>query len=121
MHEVEQFRQASDFLLVDEAYAGLGYFPFKDAFVAGVTEQAHIHCSRFVEHVFERDVGYQVLREVLIGFGIGGVVAADHYLEAVVEQRFAHTVAIIHRCCVGSVDSFVVLVDAERYVNTFYG
>ena len=83
-----------------------------------MAEQAHIHRARLVDHVFKRDVGDEVLREVFVGVGIGGVVASHHNLETVVEERLAHAVAILHGGGVHPVAVAVELIDAERDVDT---
>ncbi len=73
-------------MLIYEAYAGFGDFAFEYAFVACVSEKAYVHCLRTVEEVLEGDVVDEVLGEVFVGVRIGGIVAAYHYLEPVVEQ-----------------------------------
>ena len=83
---VEEIAQGADFLLVNETDAGLGYLTLEDRLVAGVAEQAYVSGALLVEQIFEGDVGYEVLREVLVGVRIGGVVASDNNLEPVVEE-----------------------------------
>ena len=82
----EEVAQGVDLASEHESDAGLCYLAFEYAFVAGVSEQSHIHGAAFVEHVLERDVVNEIFGEILVGVCIGGVVAAYNNLEAVVEQ-----------------------------------
>lgn len=77
----EDVAQGVELVLVDEAYAGLGDLALEHAFVAGVAEQTDIHGLGAVQEVLERDVVDEVLREILVGVGIGGVIAAHYDLE----------------------------------------
>ena len=78
-----------------------------------MAEQTDIHGTLGIEEVFKRNIVNQVLREVLVGIGMGRVIAADHDFEAVVEERFRHLVGITHRLRGIAVDSAVVLVDTK--------
>ena len=113
----EYVAQRIELVFVDEAHACLGDFAFEDTLVAGVAEEAYVHGLRAVEEILEGDVVDEVLREVLVGVGIGGVVASDHNLYTVVEERLRHLVAVARGRGGVAVDGAVVLVDAERHVH----
>ena len=59
-----------------------------------MAEYAHIHRAAVVQIVQERYIVDEILREVFVGVGVGGIVAADYNLEAVVEERFRYLIAV---------------------------